>query len=504
MSINNKIQLFGKKTSYSLNKKSKKILCHGHFDLIHPGHLRFLENASKKGTELIVAVYNDEFYKDNDKVNHYNVKIRSRNLASIVFVHKVIIIKPNELHKLIEQVNFSQFLLGEEFKEERKEEVSLAIACAKKNNTKITYHGGEKFILESTFKSSQAEVRKERWVEFLSLMSLKKIDILDSIIKIKKTKKKKITILGDVVVDNYVSCLPLGMSEEAPLVVVKEMNEKKFLGGAGIVAKHIRLMGNKPYLISVLGNDENYDFVSEDLKKVNIGKYLIRDNSRPTTLKTRYLVENQKIFRTSRLSEKKITTDYENKIIAKLKTIGDKEILVISDFVYGVVTNNILNAINKIKKNKKLTLIGDLQCSSQIGDVSKFLEFDLICATEKEARIALHDYNSGIERIANLLISKSRVKNLILKLGSDGFIFYHCNRNNSLERIHFDALEPNPVDLAGAGDTLLSAMAISLSANIDPITGAAISACASATAVQRLGNTPIGLDDIHRLISQKI
>jgi len=495
--IEKKISIFNPKKLKIFKNKSKKVLCHGHFDLIHPGHLRFLEGASKKGNELIVAIYNDKYYVKNDLINHFKIEERAKNVATLVFVDKVIIIDPSELHSLISNVDFTYFFLGEEFKFERKFEVAKALLSAKKNKTKIIYYAGEKISFGNNFNSSQLELKNKTIISFNNLLLKEKIKMADVIKKITNKKQKNITVLGDVIIDKYISCIPLGLSEEAPLVVVKEMEEKIFLGGAGIVAKHIKKMGNNSSIISVLGSDENYSFVENDLKKSKIKYFLIKDSQRPTTIKTRYLVENQKMFRVSKLSEKFISEEIENKIIKKISLLKEKSILVLSDFVYGIITKKILTYVKKLKKNKKILLIGDLQCSSQFGDVSKFINFDLICATEKEARIATQDYNSGLERIANLLISKTKIKNLILKLGSDGFILYRVvGTKNIIDRKHFPALESYPIDLAGAGDTLLSAVSISLSAGLDIVEASAVASCASALAVQKLGNNPIKLSEI--------
>ena len=74
-------------------------------------------------------------------------------------------------------------------------------------------------------------------------------------------------------------------------------------------------------------------------------------------------------------------------------------------------------------------LFGVLQCSSQIGNISKFQRFKLLCPTEREARIALGNQHDGVEYIANLLIESTESKNLILKLGAEGFIAYDKELN---------------------------------------------------------------------------
>ena len=93
------------------------------------------------------------------------------------------------------------------------------------------------------------------------------------------------------------------MSAEAPVVVVKELETKNFIGGAGIVAALIQALGAQCHFISVVGNDETSEIVEVELNKGKIKNTLIKDHSRPTTFKKRYLVENQKLFRVSRLEE---------------------------------------------------------------------------------------------------------------------------------------------------------------------------------------------------------
>ena len=86
--------------------------------------------------------------------------------------------------------------------------------------------------------------------------------------------------------------------------------------------------------------------------------------------------------------------------------------ILISDFVYGVITENILKEIQSLAKQKNILLFGDLQCSSQVGNVAKFKNFDVICPTEREARIALGNQHHGVEQIANMLLEETQSKNL--------------------------------------------------------------------------------------------
>jgi rfaE bifunctional protein kinase chain/domain len=295
-----------------------------------------------------------------------------------------------------------------------------------------------------------------------------------------------------------VACDALGMSAEAPVLVVKELENREFIGGAAIVASHIAALGAECHYVSVVGKDDQSNMVSKSLTDQGVSIDLIVDESRPTTYKTRYIVDNQKLFRVSRIKDHKISEEIEQEIINKITILApDIDGILVSDFVYGVITQNILDVISNLSKQFDIKLYGDLQCSSQVGKVSKFDGFDLITPTEKESRIALNDDESGIEWVATTLLSNTNSKNMLMKLGSDGFIAYS---GDLTYRQDFPALSVNPVDVTGAGDSLFAAMSVSLSSGASIIEASVIGTCMASLSVNKIGNTPITIDKLNKYI----
>ena len=127
----------------------------------------------------------------------------------------------------------------------------------------------------------------------------------------------KICIIGDVIVDEYISCDPLGMSQEDPTLVVTPIDNQTFLGGAGIVAAHASGLGANVKIISVVGDDNNYHFIKNKLKEYNVSYYLFPDESRPTTLKKRYRANNKTLLRVNHLKQFSINEELQNSIIKK-------------------------------------------------------------------------------------------------------------------------------------------------------------------------------------------
>ena len=131
------------------------------------------------------------------------------------------------------------------------------------------------------------------------------------------------------------------------------------------------------------------------------------------------------------------------------------------------MTPNFINQIIQICKNNKVPYVADSQTSSQIGDISKFHGSKLLTPTEKEIRVSLKNFDDGLIVLADKLMKTTSAENIILKLGSEGSILYVKNDKSILNTEKLPSLNRNPIDVAGAGDTLLitSAMCYILTDN---------------------------------------
>tara|TARA_B100000963_G_scaffold362020_1_gene402141 strand:- start:7944 stop:9443 length:1500 start_codon:yes stop_codon:yes gene_type:complete len=490
-----------------VNKKNKNsfygcTLTYGHFSTIHPGHIRYLSNAKKKSGKLVIGLIGDHISSKSVFFRHTQ-KERANALKILNIADGIFLLNENFLSEAINLLNPSNLILGNEFKNSNEDEITKAIGLIKRKNGEIYYDAGDitytsSFLLEETEKL----VKDKRISSFRESLDQQLINKSDLLLALDKFAKGKVLVLGDTIIDQYIDSEPLGISAEAPVIVVKEINKKNFVGGAAIVASHIKSLGSICNYISITGNDYPCEFLEKNLKNQKIEFSLIKDNKRPTTLKKRYLVDNQKIFRVSKLENKFIEKETEDKIIKLIKNKSKElDVIVFSDFNYGVITPRIIGEISKIALENNIKLLGDVQCSSQIGYITKLRNFDLICANEKEARIALNDNFSGLETICKKLITETKAKNLIIKLGSKGFILYYSKNKNDINSQPFPALSAHPVDVAGAGDSLLATMACGISSGIPLVTTAALSCCVSCLSVERMGNVPVSSNEVKNTLN---
>jgi rfaE bifunctional protein kinase chain/domain len=292
------------------------------------------------------------------------------------------------------------------------------------------------------------------------------------------------------------------MSREEPTVVVTPVDSQKFLGGAGIVAAHTVGLGAKTILISIIGKDEAGSWGEMKAKEYGVVLNAIEDKTRPTNLKQRYRSGSHTLLKISHLSQDRVTKAIQDKIIGEFKKISSEiDLLILSDFSYGVFTKEMTQTLIGIAKKNGILISADSQTSSQIGDLSQFSNIDLITPTEIEARLELKDHNSGLAVIAESLRNKISPKSIIIKLGADGLVINGTKSNGELLTLDaLPSLNLNPVDVSGAGDSLLAASSLALVVENNLAKAALIGSIAAAIQIGRIGNVPIEGENLVTLL----
>ncbi len=470
----------------------KCVLGYGHFNTIHPGHIRYLRNARDQGEKFVIALMGDGLSKENPSFQ-FSQSERAEAVAMLGIADSIILLEYKELIQVVRELDPAILVLGKEFQCSEDVDVNEAIFLQRKQKNIVQFHAGEiNYASTDLLSRSERELSEQRRKQFMAACKRQGLDKKKLLDSMNAWKSAKLLVLGDTIVDQYAACEAIGMSAEAPVVVVRELETRNFIGGAAVVASHIKALGASCDLLSVVGSDKTSELVRQGLVEQGIGDELFEDSSRPTTFKKRYVVENQKLFRVSRVEDHSLDPELEDQFIQRLKAIAPNvQGIVISDFVYGVVTNNILEVVQEMAIKYNLLLFGDLQCSSQVGTVTRFKNFSLLCPNEREARIALQDNDIGLELLSQRLLENTNTDKLIMKLGAEGFITYDRNSSGELVSQAFPALSVNPVDVAGAGDSLLAVMATGLASGQKMMPTAALGCCMAALSVETMGNKSI-------------
>jgi rfaE bifunctional protein kinase chain/domain len=454
----------------------------GNFNIIHPGHLRLLNFARSCGDCLVVGLFDD-----GEPGAVLPLDVRKEGLESLGSVTTVVSLKNSELVPLIAALQPYAVVKGKEHE-----------GYDNPERVVVRSYGGHLIFSAGDARFSAVDLLRRELAmpsaaivhhaaEFLtqhgsSLERLREV--------VSRFSGLRVAVLGELIIDEYITCDPLGMSQEDPTIVVTPVGSTVFTGGAGIVAAHMAGLGATASFISITGDDETAARSAVRLAELGVAASLIRDASRPTILKQRYRASNKTLLRVNHLRSHDAGEEFFPVVLDQLdKLLPTLDVLVFSDFNYGCLPNALITEICRRCRASGVAYVADSQASSQVGDVSRFVGTALLSATEREVRLAVNDFKSGLQNVANRLFEKSKAQLLIVKLAAEGIVI--LTREQGFSTATLPAMNRNPSDVAGAGDALLAGTTLALASGASVWEAAYLGSVSAALQVSRIGNVPL-------------
>ena len=299
-------------------------------------------------------------------------------------------------------------------------------------------------------------------------------------------KNLKVLLIGDGIIDEYHYCDAMGRSSKAHLVVNKYLHQEVFAGGAFALANHLSSLCDQINLVTLLGgNDSRERFIAKNLRPNVTPRYFYRANS-STIVKKRYLnnYSSQKLFEVNYLDDRYIEGKIEKEIIDYLeKQIPNYDIVLVSDFGHGFITEGI---INLIKRRARKYAVNTQTNAANTGYnlITKYQTPYYICVDESELRLAAQEKHASIEDVAQRIKKLVGARHLIVTLGKSGSL--GIGRNNEINRTPIFSAEV--VDTIGAGDAFFAYTAPCFAVGMPLDLVSFIGNVVGALAVQIVGN----------------
>jgi rfaE bifunctional protein kinase chain/domain len=478
-----------------LPRKRKVIMCHGVFDVVHPGHLRHLLYAKSKADVLIASLTADRHIAKGRYRPHVPQELRAINLAAFEIVDYVIIDPEPTPLKNLALIKPDIFAKGYEYQAsglplKTQDELEL-----------IRSYGGEIIFTpgDYVFSSSQLieaappSLRVEKLVTLMEAADLTfdklrhTLDVLGG---------RRVHVVGDTIVDSFTYTNMIGGQTKTPTISVLFDHKTDYVGGAGIVAEHLKAAGADVVFSTVLGEDTLKDFVLEGLSKSGVQCQPVIDKTRPTTNKNAIISGGYRLLKVDTLDNRSISDEI---VLSLAETVATEksEALVFSDFRHGIFNRRTIPTLTDAIPDNRYK-VADSQVASRWGNITEFCGFDLITPNEREARFALGDQDSGIRPLAADLYDAAKCKTLILKLGDKGVLTCRHGDHQALDSFFVvDSFVDRLVDGVGAGDALLAYATLSLLASKCELTATIIGTMAAACECEKEGNVPINIEDVH-------
>ncbi|MDK9723663.1 MAG: PfkB family carbohydrate kinase [Sterolibacteriaceae bacterium MAG5] len=476
-------------------RKRKMILCHGVFDVVHPGHVRHLAYAKTKAGTLVVSITADIHISKGVYRPHIPERLRALNLAAFEMVDYVIVDEDATPLNNLSRLKPDYFAKGFEY-------TSSGLPRATQEEADVVEgYGGEMIftpgdVVYSSSKFINLALPQIQLEKLLLLMRTHSISFSKLREVVSSSTNKTVHVVGDTIVDSYTRTNLIGGQTKTPTFSVLYQGHDDYIGGAGIVAQHLRAAGAKVVFSTVLGNDRFKDFVIDGLQSSGIDVRAVVDPTRPTTNKNAIIAGGYRLLKIDTLDNRSISENIMEKLIDQIgKTPSDA--VVFSDFRHGVFNRlTVPSLVAAIPPNT--FRVADSQVASRWGNITEFKGFDLITPNEREARFALADQDSTVGNLAGGLVHETQCGTLMMKLGERGVF---CIREkpdeaNGSNCFSIDSFTTNVLDAVGAGDALLAYATVAMLKTNCEVTACIIGSIAAACECEIDGNVPIKPDNV--------
>lgn len=315
---------------------------------------------------------------------------------------------------------------------------------------------------------------------------------------------KAVLVLGDSMLDHYLMGEVGRISPEAPVPVVKVSRERHLAGGAGNVARNIAALGAKPLLVSATGDDDAGRMLGTLLERDGVESLLVRDRSRPTTIKTRIIAQNQQVVRVDRESDAPLADKARQGLMAALPDLVAKaDVVIVSDYAKGVVGPDLMAALRAAVAacDPRPMILVD----PKPANLACYAGVDLLTPNLKEtlemAGSAAVSRETGPRRVlrAGLALFKTvRCRHLCVTLGPDGIALFRTPSDVS----HIPTAARRVYDVTGAGDSVMAALACGLAAGLDLLDACMLSNYCAGIAVSQVGAAAVSRDELAAALAE--
>ena len=478
-------------------RKKKVIMCHGTFDVVHPGHVRHLLYAKTKADILVASLTSDAHIMKANLRPYVPEDLRAFNLAALEMVDYVVIDRdPTPLKNLgIIQPDF--FAKGYEYtaggvNPKTQEEIAL-----------LESYGGEMIFTPGDIVYSSSallelappNIAVEKLMMLMQAEGVNFKDLRDAVAKLKGIR---VHVVGDTIVDSYTYCSMIGGMTKTPTMSVRYEKKTDFVGGAGVVAKHVRAAGAEVTFSTVLGNDAYKSFVLDDLATFGVHCVPIIDETRPTTNKNAIVAESYRLLKVDTLDNRSISSKIVEQLAHQVSATPS-DAVVFSDFRHGIFNRDTIPKLAAAIPQGRFR-VADSQVASRWGNILEFQGFDLITPNEREARFALGDQDSVVRPLTMELHKRARCKTLILKLGERGIITYREDSADVRAFFAIDSFAQRVEDAVGAGDALLAYATLAMVATKNDVIASVLGNMAAAIECQHEGNVPVTPEEMLKKI----
>ncbi len=490
------------------------VLCHGCFDIVHPGHLRYLQFARGQGDVLVVSLTADDAIEKSDGARPYvPQELRAEALAALEMVDHVVIADDPTAGPVIRALQPALYVKGKEYEASDHPGFLAEKQLVESFGGRVLFGSGEVVFPSSHIIDRLGATRiAQEFDPALRLSACCRRWGIDRAAMGRLIRNgmagRRVLVVGDALLDRYIFCDAGERSGEAPILTVRPQEEAGYPGGAAVIARHIQGLGGQAHLLTSLGPDAASRELVGQLQAQGIQVHALQAR-RELPTKIRYLVETQKLLKVDYAPNQPLDSSAQRRLLGildDLKTQLDAAIFV--DFGCGVLSPALVTQSMAILRPHVGTIAGDV--SGPRRTLLAFRGADLLTPHERELRSVLGDFDTSLPGVAMNLMRDLGLAHLAVTLDARGCILFRPRETerahwfeNRLRSEYLPSLAASVADPVGAGDALLATMTLALAGEATLAQAGYLGSADAALELARLGNHPVAAADLIQCLRQR-
>jgi rfaE bifunctional protein nucleotidyltransferase chain/domain len=433
--------------------------CHGVFDLLHVGHLRYFQEAKAMGDVLVVTLTTDKHVNKGPHRPAFSEQLRAEVLAGLECVDFVAI---NPHPSAVETIRFIRpdiYVKGPDYADKSKDVTGMILeeeAAVKAVGGRIAFTTGEIFSSTSLINQHMSTLPPE--VQAYLADFARRHPVREVLDYVEKARGLKVLLIGEPIIDEYVYCEAIGKSSKEPTLVVRQLASEKFAGGILAAANHVAGFCDEVGVIAQLGTEGSHEAFIEGRLKPNVRRTFLHRKNSPTIVKRRF-VENYfflKMLEVYEINDAALSPEEDEAVCqALMEHVPKYDLVIVIDFGHSMLSER----ARRVLRERAKFLAVNAQCNAgNLGHnaLSKYPGADYMAATEIEVRIESRDRHNAIQPLTREVYEKLDCKRLAVTRGKNGCLL--CDSKDGL--IQIPAVAGKVVDRIGAGDAFLSVSAL--------------------------------------------
>lgn len=480
-------------------------MCHGCFDLVHPGHVRHLQEARRLGDRLLVTVTGDAAMRKGVGRPLIPQGLRAAHLAALACVDWVAVCDQPTAVDALRRLRPDVFVKGREYEGNRDPRFRREREAVEACGGRVVFTSGDLVmsstaLAEAVDASSPVRRAARRIVERAGLGAAELVRTVDGF------RGRRVLVVGETIADTYVDCARPHVAGEAPLMTLCPGTERRFDGGAAIIARHLAAMGARPVLLTPLPAAARGMTLRLDVEGIEVHPVEVIES---VPEKRRYLVGTTKVMKLDAAVEIVLDARQRRDVVGRgLDLAATCEAVIIADYGHGFLTAPMLETLCGQARGRPGLIVGDV--SGARSNLLAMRGVDLLAPAEPEVRDALNDHVAGLSAVTWRLLEGTGAAAAIVTLGAGGLIAFERRPDvpddpdawgSALDAAHLPAMTRHAVDALGCGDALTAATTLALLAGAPLGPAAVIGSAAAALEAERLGNEVIATSDLCRRLT---